>query len=94
MGVNNTTDSSHGPRVVRVAIVEDQRKFREATAAIIDGTEGFRCTGNFRSMEETLDKIRNDLPDVVLVDIGLPGMSGIGASVGFCQNAVNDAGAD
>jgi DNA-binding NarL/FixJ family response regulator len=77
MGVNNTTDSSTVSREVKVAIVEDQRKFREATAAIIDGTEGFRCTGSFRSMEETLEKIRNDLPDVVLVDIGLPGMSGI-----------------
>lgn len=77
MGAHETTDSLPVSRVVKVAIVEDQRKFREATAAIIDGTEGFRCTGSFRSMEETLDKIRNDLPDVVLVDIGLPGMSGI-----------------
>ena len=45
--------------------------------AIIEGTECFRCTGSFRSMEEALDKIARDLPTVVLVDIGLPGMSGI-----------------
>ena len=77
MSTSHTTDSSPGSDVVKVAIVEDQRKFREATAAIIDGTEGFRCTGSFRSMEEALDKIKYDLPDVVLVDIGLPGMSGI-----------------
>jgi len=77
MGANDTTNSSPASDVVKVAIVEDQRKFREATAAIIDGTEGFRCTGSFRSMEEALDRIKNDLPDVVLVDIGLPGISGI-----------------
>lgn len=63
--------------VVKVAVVEDQRKFREALAAMIGGTEGFRCAGSFRSMEEALDKIAYDPPDVVLVDIGLPGMSGI-----------------
>jgi DNA-binding NarL/FixJ family response regulator len=62
---------------VKVAIIEDQRKFREALCAIIEGTEGFRCTGSFRSMEEALDKIGRDLPAVVLVDLGLPGMSGI-----------------
>jgi DNA-binding NarL/FixJ family response regulator len=67
----------HGEDVVKVAIVEDQRKFREAIAALIDGTEGFRCAGSFRSMEEALDRIGRDLPDVVLVDLGLPGMSGI-----------------
>jgi DNA-binding NarL/FixJ family response regulator len=65
------------PEVIKVAIVEDQRKFRDAVATLIDGTEGFRCAGSYRSMEEALDKIAHDLPDVVLMDIGLPGMSGI-----------------
>lgn len=63
--------------VINVAIVEDQRKFRDAVTMLIDGTEGFRCSGSYRSMEEALDKISHDLPDVVLMDIGLPGMSGI-----------------
>src|SRR5215510_1096315 len=65
------------PAVIKVAIVEDQREFRECLAILIDGTEGYRCTGTFRSMEEALDKIAANLPDVVLVDIGLPGMSGV-----------------
>lgn len=65
------------PPVIKVAIVEDQREFRECLAVLIDGTEGYRCAGSFRSMEEALDKIGANLPDVVLVDIGLPGMSGV-----------------
>jgi DNA-binding NarL/FixJ family response regulator len=62
---------------VSVAIVEDRREIREGLATIINGTPGFRCTGSFRSMEDALDGIRQDVPDVVLNDIGLPGMSGI-----------------
>jgi DNA-binding NarL/FixJ family response regulator len=63
--------------VIKVAIIEDRREIREGLATLIDGTEGFRCTGSFRSMEEALARIGHDLPDVVLNDIGLPGMSGI-----------------
>jgi DNA-binding NarL/FixJ family response regulator len=44
---------------------------------VINGTEGFRCVGAYRTMEEALDRIKNEPPDVVLCDIGLPGMSGI-----------------
>ena len=44
---------------------------------LIDGTDGFSCVGSFRTMEEALDRIGTNLPDVVLVDIGLPGMNGI-----------------
>ncbi|HKF59391.1 MAG TPA: response regulator transcription factor [Blastocatellia bacterium] len=65
------------PSVIRVAIIEDRREIREGLRILINGTEGYRCTGSFGSMEEALDKIATDLPDVVLVDIGLPGMSGI-----------------
>jgi DNA-binding NarL/FixJ family response regulator len=58
-------------------IVEDRHETREGLAALIDGTEGFRCVGRFRSMEDALDGMRPPDPDVVLMDIGLPGMSGI-----------------
>ena len=68
------------PDPIKVAIIEDQRTIREGLAALIDGTDGFRCTGSYGSMEEALTKIGSnteDAPDVALVDIGLPGMSGI-----------------
>src|SRR5258708_22438712 len=66
-----------GRLVIKVAIIEDRREIREALAILINGTEGFRCAGVYRVMEEALDRIDRELPDVVLADIGLPGMSGI-----------------
>jgi DNA-binding NarL/FixJ family response regulator len=62
---------------IKVAIIEDQRDIREGLATIFGFTDGYRCTGCYRSMEEALEKLKSDLPDVTLVDIGLPGMNGI-----------------
>jgi DNA-binding NarL/FixJ family response regulator len=70
------TEPSHGPDI-RVAIIEDRARTREGIQALVDGTPGYRCTGSFGSMEEALDRIGTDPPAVVLLDIGLPGMSGI-----------------
>jgi DNA-binding NarL/FixJ family response regulator len=58
-------------------LIEDQREVREGLAVLINGSPGFSCMASFRTMEEALGAIENRLPDVVLTDIGLPGMSGI-----------------
>ena len=63
--------------MIRVAIIEDQREIREGLRELIDGAEDFRCLHAFGSVEEVLPRIGSDLPEVVLVDIGLPGKSGI-----------------
>jgi len=65
------------PVLLKVAIVEDQREIREGLQILINGSEGYRCSGVYRSIEEALTRIAYDIPHVVLVDIGLPGMSGI-----------------
>jgi DNA-binding NarL/FixJ family response regulator len=62
---------------IRVAIVEDRVRTREGIQALIDGTPGYQCAGSFGSMEEALEAIDRDPPKVVLLDIALPGMSGI-----------------
>jgi DNA-binding NarL/FixJ family response regulator len=62
---------------ITVAIIEDERDIRECLSVLVNGTPGYACTGSFRTVEEALDKIPHRLPDVVLSDIGLPGMSGI-----------------
>lgn len=65
------------PSSIKVAIIEDQREIREGLSMLVNGTNGHNCIGSYRSMEEALSRIGNELPDVALVDIGLPGMSGI-----------------
>ena len=64
-------------RTIKVAIVEDLRDIREGLAQLINATPGFRSTGAYASMEDALEKIPHNLPDLVLSDIGLPGMDGI-----------------
>jgi DNA-binding NarL/FixJ family response regulator len=62
---------------ISVAIIEDDRRIRDGLRTLINGREGYRCQVVFRSMEEALASTWNEVPDVALVDIGLPGMSGI-----------------
>ena len=62
---------------IKVAIIEDQREVRECLKILINGSPGYRCTGSFGTMEQALEKIGLNLPDVALVDIGLPGMNGV-----------------
>lgn len=62
---------------IRVAIIEDLNDVREGLAALIDARSGYCCVGTYRSMEEALASIGTARADVTLVDIGLPGMSGI-----------------
>lgn len=65
------------PNPIKTAIIEDQDDIREGLASLIGFTPGFKCTGAYQSMEEALERIRRDVPDVILSDIGLPGMDGI-----------------
>src|SRR5437773_9616984 len=61
---------------IRVAIVEDDRGVREGLAMIIGATPGYECTGKFYSAEEALGAMNGATPDVLLLDIHLPGMLG------------------
>jgi DNA-binding NarL/FixJ family response regulator len=72
MTATDTTD-----KVIRAMIVEDQKDLREGLSTLVNYTPGFTCVGAFRTMEECIARIKHDVPDVILSDIGLPGMSGI-----------------
>lgn len=61
---------------IRVAIVEDDRATREGLALLIDRASGFRCSSTFATVELALQSMQHDAPDVLLLDIDLPGMSG------------------
>lgn len=63
--------------MIQVAIVEDQREIREGLRELIDNADGLRCSAAFDSVEQALAEIGRKLPDLVLMDLGLPGKSGI-----------------
>lgn len=63
--------------MIKVVITEDNNTIREGLAALINGTPGYSCVGAFSECESFLSKIPTLSADVVLMDIGLPGMSGI-----------------
>ena len=63
--------------LINVGIVEDNNKIREGLATIVDGSDGFRCKAKYATAEEAIKKLPLENPDVVLMDINLPGMSGI-----------------
>ena len=62
--------------VITVGIVEDDRATREALVALIGGTPGFRAIGQFGSVEEALSGLASHRPELLLLDVNLPGLSG------------------
>jgi DNA-binding NarL/FixJ family response regulator len=62
---------------ITVAIVEDNAPVRESLAIILNGSPGFQCLCACASAEEALRRIPSDPPEVVLMDINLPRLSGI-----------------
>ena len=62
---------------INVSIVEDNHGTRESLKELLGRAQGLRCSGAYASGEEALRKIPEERPDVVLMDINLPGMRGI-----------------
>lgn len=63
--------------IIRVAVIEDQKDTREMLGILINGSDGFKCVASYESGEEALAGIPLLEPHVVMVDIHLPGLSGI-----------------
>jgi len=62
---------------INVSIVEDSDKFRETLARVLNRSEGFRCISHYPNAEDAIQALPNDKPEVVLMDINLPGMNGV-----------------
>lgn len=63
--------------MIRVVIIEDQPDIRDGLACLIDSAPGYSTAGRFASMEEALAELTPTAADVALVDLGLPGISGL-----------------
>jgi DNA-binding NarL/FixJ family response regulator len=62
---------------VRVLVVDDQEPFRSAAAAVVTATDGFQLVGSAASGEASLVAVADLQPDLVLMDIHLPGIDGM-----------------
>src|SRR5437763_15984800 len=62
---------------ITVSIVEDNDQLRGTLARLISRAEGFRCLSQYPSAEAALEGLPKDRPNVVLMDINLPGMNGV-----------------
>jgi len=62
---------------VRVLIVDDQLPFREASRMVVEMTDGFGVVGEAENGEQALEVIAELHPDLVLMDVQMPGIDGI-----------------
>ncbi len=63
--------------IINIAIVEDNDEIREGLSYLINSSEGFKCAAKYSNAEDALEQLPKMNVDVVLMDINLPGMSGI-----------------
>ncbi|HTS43707.1 MAG TPA: response regulator transcription factor [Puia sp.] len=64
---------------VRVAIFEDSKAVREAISLLVGGTHGLELAGAYPDCNNLIDDIQSSAPDIVLMDIGIPGINGVEA---------------
>jgi DNA-binding NarL/FixJ family response regulator len=67
-------------RTVRVLVVDDHPAFRRAAAAVIDVTPGFQLAGEAESGEAALEAVTSITPELVLMDVNMPGIGGVRAA--------------
>jgi len=65
------------PQPIRIVLIEDERRTREGLAALIGGSPGMQVVARYGSGEEALEDVAARRPDVVLTDLGLPGIQGV-----------------
>jgi DNA-binding NarL/FixJ family response regulator len=75
------------PVAVRVLIVDDQEPFRLAARMVVEATEGFEVVGEAETGEQSIEMARELQPDLVLMDVNLPGMNGLEATRKILQSS-------
>lgn len=66
--------------MIRIVIVEDKKAVREGLATLLGMPGELSCVNTYGNAEDMLANLRQDKPDIILMDIGLPGISGIDAT--------------
>jgi len=63
--------------MTNIIIIEDVKTIREGLKTLIDTSDGLNCIGSYENFEDFINIHQNNFPDVVLIDLNLPGISGI-----------------
>jgi DNA-binding NarL/FixJ family response regulator len=74
------SSAAESPMPVRVLIVDDQEPFRMAARMVVEATDGFEVAGESETGEAAVDMARDLNPDLVLMDVNLPGINGLDAT--------------
>jgi len=72
-----TESTQQKATLIKISLVEDMAGVRKQLATLLNGVSGMHCVGAYATGEEAVQKIPLNQPDVALVDVHLPGMSGI-----------------
>jgi DNA-binding NarL/FixJ family response regulator len=72
--------AANPPKTIRVLIADDHRLFAQALQAILEDDERIAIAGQARDGKEAVDLARSLEPDVILMDIAMPGMDGFQAT--------------
>jgi DNA-binding NarL/FixJ family response regulator len=63
--------------MIKIAVVEDNPALRASLVSLFDRTEGMRCVASLNNLLNVISEVGSALPDIILMDIGLPNISGI-----------------
>jgi DNA-binding NarL/FixJ family response regulator len=76
---------------VRVLIVDDQEPFRMAARLVVESTDGFEVVGEAETGEDSVSMAKELTPDLVLMDVNLPGINGLDATRQILADGANTA---
>jgi len=74
---------------IRVLIVDDQGPFRQAARMVVEATDGFEVVGESETGEDSIESARELHPDLVLMDVNLPGINGLDATRKILEDSAN-----
>ena len=86
-GGNGEAGRGESDDLVRVVIVDDQEPFRMAAREVIEVTGGFEVVGEAETGEQSVELVKELQPDLVLMDLNLPGIDGLEATKRICAGA-------